>query len=102
MKAMEINGVTFEVCGTTARNYVKDKDLYDCYGRPSDTKRSIWEDWCIWFNETKIFEYGVSSYNCNFFSINAILRDYNGKDYMMVITRLHNRIYEIVKEGELV
>lgn len=96
MKTMEINGVTFEVCGTTTRQCVKERSLYDVYARPSDTKRDIWAWWVSWFNEVRCWEYGVSSYNSNFFTINAILRMDNAKNYMLVITASHNRLYEIV------
>ena len=96
MKTIVINGKTFELSGETSRNYVKDRDLFDCYARPSVYKIRIWDDWMVWFNEAHISDYGVSSYNSSFFSINAIARDVDGKDYMLVITHAHDRAYEIV------
>ena len=96
MKTIEINGKTFELCGETSRNYVKNRDLFDCCGRPSVYKIRIWYDWVAWFEEAHISEYGVSSFNSSFFSINAIARDVNGKDYMLVITHAHDKVYEII------
>ena len=95
MKTITINGKNFELFGTTTRDVVKQRSLFDCYTRPSETKCCIWQNWVRWFMEAKIWEYGVSSYNSNFFSINAIARNENGKDYMLVITRAHDRAYEI-------
>ena len=100
MKTIEINGKIFELCGTTHRCVVKQRALYDVYANPSETKRQIWYEWSTWFLHTGIFEYGVSSYNCNFFTINAIYYDKETKkEYMLVITAMHNRAYEIVVEG---
>ena len=97
MKTMEINGRTFELCGTTNRCTVKQRDIRDCYARPSETKMSIWFDWVTWFMKTGIFEYGVSSYNSNFFTINAVYYDKETKtEYILVITAMHNRAYKIV------
>lgn len=100
MKTINIKGINFELCGTTTRNVVKQRSLYDVYANPSETKRNIWYGWVRWFDQPELhcWEYGVSSYNCNFFTINAIIRpdDMDGKEYMLVITASHNRAYEIV------
>ena len=42
MKTINIKGINFELCGTTTRNVVKQRSLYDCYANPSETKRAIW------------------------------------------------------------
>lgn len=97
MKTITINGKDFELCGTTNRCTVKQRDIRDCYANPSATKMQIWFNWVTWFLEAGIFEYGVSSYNCNFFSINAIYYDKETKkEYMLVITAKHDKAYEIV------
>ena len=96
-KTITISNQIFELCGTTTRCTVKQRHLYDCYANPSEAKRQIWYEWSTWALEAGIFEMGVSSYNSNFFSINAIYYDKETKkEYMLVITKAHNRAYEIV------
>ena len=94
---LTLGDIEFEYEGTTTRQCVKQRDIRDCYSRPSSTKLAIWSEWVSWFMRMNIWEYGVSSYNCNFFSINAIYHDTDSnKNFMLVITAAHNRIYEIV------
>ena len=95
-KIIEINGVNFEYEGTTSRNVVKQRSLYEVYSSPSAIKRQIWYEWIRFFDELKCWEYGISSYNCNFFTIEAIVYDVDGKNYILNITKCHNRCYEIV------
>lgn len=95
-KQINLHGIEFELLGTTHRNVVKQRSLYDVYANPSNTKRVIWYNWSRWFRDNGIWEYGVSSYSCYFFSINAIEQNYFGKSYMLVITPNHNKAYEIV------
>ena len=99
-KTINIKGINFELCGTTTRHVVKQRSLYDVYANPSETKRGIWYNWVRWFDQPELhcWEYGVSSYNCNFFTINAIIRPDNmdDKEYLLVITACHNRAYEII------
>lgn len=89
-----IGGIHFEYCGETTQKAVRVRSLYDCYEKPSETKRQIWYEWISWFQKMKCFEYGVSSYNCRFFSIEAIVYE-NGNEYLLVITRAHKKAYKI-------
>lgn len=98
-KTITINGVTFElgkdITPTDAdANISRLKALYECYARPSDTKESIYDYWCKWFDKFIISIYGVSSYNCNFFTMTGTFV-YNNVNYVAVITRSHNRLYRI-------
>ena len=102
-KTIEIKGVTFEVEKPSQyrlnpwRGFL---NIHECYGRPSSIKVAIYEDWKNWFlnNEDADFSVealGVISYNCNFFTIGAIV-EYCDKLYNITITRSHNRISEIL------
>lgn len=65
------------------------------YGRPSETKVRIWEDWSLWFHEnggTCV----ISSKNCNFFSITGFVTDKEtNKRYMAYITYANHYLYEV-------
>ena len=95
---LTINGETFTVCGTVDRivlSYgVDENEIFNVYGRPSETKVSIWRDWCKWARECGA-SIGISGHSCNFFSIvgNVV---YNGKLYQLYITYANNRLYEVV------
>ena len=96
MSKMTICGVDFEYCGTTRVHTVKQRTLWDCYANPSHTKQQIYCYWRDFFHdEVGTRDFGVSSYNCNFFTIEAIF-EIDEIKYLAVITARHNRLYEIV------
>ena len=70
-------------------------DIYDAYGRPSQTKIAIWQDWERWFYEHD----GVcviASKNCNFFTVQGWIKDdETGKEYLAVITYANHYLYEV-------
>ena len=71
MKRMTINDVVFEVKEKgSIRFYQRDyfRELTDCYKRPSDRKKAIWNKWKKFFNEFYSLTDGcfVNSYNCSF------------------------------------
>lgn len=75
---------------------ISDRDVSDCYTRPSMCKLSIFNEWSNWFINNEGY-CGVSSYNCNFFTINGIVTDKETKKrYYCYITYAHNRAYEII------
>lgn len=96
-KQMNIYGVDFEI--GKAINHEPDvstRDLDDCYGRPSDIKRNIWNWWLSWFvNKCGSVNFGVCSASSSFFSIEGKI-EFEGKKYYLYITKAHNRAYEIV------
>lgn len=75
------------------RNY---DNLYECYGRPSDAKTRIYN---YWKDFTSSFYWvhreGISGYNCNMFSFNAIVEDEDHQRYYLYITKTRNEIYKI-------
>ena len=74
-------------------------DLYHYYSNPSETKRSIYRSWKEWERNTVgVNTFGVSSANCNFFTIMAT---YHSGDVMGIcyITHAHNRFYPVVING---
>ena len=102
MKTMNIDGVDFEV--------QKDSNAYmspwrgfllihDAYSRPSAIKEAIYDEWWDFFycsSTMKIVDFGVISYNCNFFTLGACV-EIDGQDYNITITRAHKRISKVVR-----
>ena len=68
--------------------------IHTAYGRPSATKVSIWYDWEKWFNDNGGYCW-VSSYNCNFFTIEGIVQDELGYPYYCRITPSNNYCWKI-------
>ena len=68
----------------------------DVYGRPSNSKRTIFNNWLNWFIANGGY-CGVASHNSNFFTIDGLVYDNETKkQYYCHITPAHNRCYEIV------
>lgn len=98
-KMVTIGGEHFELCGTTegTKSFYSGAaydEIYNVYGRPSDTKVAIWHDWCKWAYETDA-QLEISGHSCMFFSIIGKVES-EGKVYALYITAAHNRAYEIV------
>lgn len=92
----EINGVTFEfnaVDKVSARTLTR-RDIWDCYTRPSQRKENIYRGWADWFITLNSFDFTVSSYNCNFFTMEGYFVD-NGIEYYAKITASHNYLYMV-------
>ena len=70
-------------------------DIENAYGRPSQTKISIYNEWWYWFKQHDGV-CGVSSKNCNFFTISGFVKDENGKLWQCYITPSHNYCYEVI------
>ena len=101
MKYVKLAGISFEehtsyfhsVAPITGYNR---DEIFEHYGRPSQTKVSIWNDWCDWCDKMSDLGYScgiqIESYNSSFFSITGSLR----KDNEVIdlwITAMHNRMY---------
>lgn len=93
---IEINGVTFELDNKeiVTNPVVFYKSVYDVYGRCSDTKKSIWESWASWFRDCNSHMFGVTSHNCNFFTICGVVT-WNNEEYFLTITAGHNRACKV-------
>ena len=75
---------------------MKQRTLWDCYGRPSSTKESIYRDWDNWSWENNLCMFGVRSYNCNVFTLECLYITANdGNLYYLEITPCYNRAYII-------
>lgn len=72
------------------------KSLDQCYNNCSTTKRGIYYSIINELNDKNfsLENYGVASYNCNFFTFEAIARS-EGKAYYLYITYAHNYFMEI-------
>ena len=74
--------------------------LESCYNRPSQAKISIYNSWYNTIaNNSDILDFGVSSYNCNIFTINSIIKLQN-KKYYLHITPVKNECYKVVELGD--
>lgn len=100
-QTMEINGIEFVI--EKPLDYVPltnafNRDLMDCYNRPSIYKIAIWESWLKWSDKLPgICQLGVTSYNCNFFTIGGLWITEDGKKYVLHITKTRNEIHEVVE-----
>ena len=70
------------------------RTINDVYARPSQTKVHIWENWWRWFMDNGGYCW-VSSFNCNFFTIEGIVQDELGYPYYCRITPSYNYCWKI-------
>lgn len=97
-QVVRIGGVEFTVIGEQSytTKYASQKDLFDCYTRPSVRKIGIWKSWVQWFDKYVDYEQiGVRSYNLHFFTIDAIgyVPQLNGIYYFYITSTR----YELIK-----
>lgn len=95
---IDLFGKSFELDTKQTKGYapITYRDIDDCYGRCSETKRHIWRQWESWFNANNGY-CSVFTYNCNFFTIEGYVRDFETrKMYYCYITASHNRCIEVV------
>lgn len=111
-KIITIGSIDFELTVPRKSNYNEwlklfsldgYKSINDCYSNPSQIKRNVYAWWRSYFASLdnclgisfKQF-CGVKSYNCNFFTLQAIVTWWE-EDYIMEITPFHNRIIKVVR-----
>ena len=102
-KYMTINGVKFELIKTPktkdliAHWRYAGRTLNDCYEKPSQIKREIYDEWLEWYYGADYVQaFGVASYNGFNFTIGALLIGENMAGFpigYIQITKTHNRIY---------
>ena len=94
---MEVDGEMFRVdtkATATAPTRAGIRTVDDCYGRPSQYKRAIFEDWQRWF----IAHDGwcsVASYNCTMFTLEGVLK-VGDQLYRAYITKTRQELTPIV------
>lgn len=97
---MTVNGVPFTVekpLDYIPLNIGYNRDLMECYERPSSRKKAIWKSWLKWASELPgICQLGVSSYNYNVFTISGLWCTEDGKKYVLYITKTRNEICEVI------
>lgn len=101
-KYVELGGKSFELCGTanTEGRAVSMRcndftDLFKHYARPSETKKSIWRNWCYWANKNNA-HLVIDSHNCFRFTIRGYIETENGT-YQLWITDCHDRAWKVEK-----
>ena len=104
-KTIIINGKIFEVVNKRDRealasticrhkNNFSATDIWDAYGRPSQTKVRIWDEWKDWqCNTPSVTYFEVAGAGSHQFSIEGIYADENGNEGLMRITKSYNRIF---------
>lgn len=98
-RTIMIGNQTFDIKGIIDMQDLKDlrfDKLESCYNRPSQAKINIYNTWYNTIaNNSDILSFGVGSYNCNIFTINAIIKLHN-KNYYLHITPTRNECYEVI------
>lgn len=103
MKTLTINGVDFQLINPRKYEvkpftgwFCDENAIFNCYERPSLSKIRIWNDWLKWARDTEgVFGFEILSYNCMQFTIGGGYKDEKGKEYVIYITKAHNRIYPV-------
>lgn len=104
MKYITINNVQFQIKKAPDEKLVslfKELRLYnhrglgECYGRPSERKKAIYNSWLKWASD-HCNAFGVYSFNSHFFTLIGSLT--LQKEYVFVITSTHITLY--VSKGD--
>ena len=97
---MEIGGVPFTVkkpLDNIPLTCDFSRDLMDCYDNPSIYKKMMWDGWLKWASMLPgSCQLGVSSYNCNFFTIGGLWCTEEDKKYVLYITKTRQEIREVI------
>lgn len=109
---LELGGEKYEVAKNThkisfeyfssIKYYSKLKTLSQCYGRPSQIKIDIYNDYYDTLkNECEeVFDYGISSYNTNLIILGAFVKLYNDSNiYYLDIHKTYNKAYKVKLVG---
>lgn len=98
----QINGVVFEVKHITPSELhqmacytvSKVKALDDCYERPSQTKKDIYDMWIRWSQSvTDLYTFDVDTYNTNVFTLSGVLEYSHGMVEVIHITPTKHILY---------
>lgn len=101
---IELNNVTFEVKKVKGELHpIKEvRTLEDCYAKPSDTKRAIYNEWFNWYLTVdspvyEIVNMTVQSYNVNMFTIRMDVFDTETKRFIgcIYITKTRHEFWTI-------
>ena len=104
-----IQGRSFEVKKVSGDmlNYMADRCvkgyrlLDDCYDRPSQAKREIYNDWMEWAgNIYTMYSFGITSFNTCFFTLEGVIEKSDGKLEVLHITKSRNIVY-IAKDEDI-
>lgn len=98
---MKLGNENFKGKKSISRENVENLDLKtleQCYSKPSYNKQKIYNYWLqLLYNleDTTITKFGISGYNCNMFSLKAVITQ-GGKSYEIYITKAKQEIREII------
>lgn len=95
-KFIDIAGERFDIRVKTVPDLPnRQLDLYDCYKRPSEAKREIYEYWLLWACRSGVKNFGIESYNSMMFTLSGKI-EIKGKKYWLYITKTRQELFEIV------
>ena len=103
-KYIELNNETFEVKKAKGELHpIKEvRTLTDCYAKPSDTKRAIYNEWLNWYLTVdspvyEIVNMTVQSYNVNMFTIRMDVFDAKTYEFIgqLYITKTRQEFWTI-------
>lgn len=67
----------------------------DVYGRPSQVKQQIYDEWEKWAYENDVKYFGITGHNCMMFTLGGIV-NVNGQWYYVNITKAHNTLTPMI------
>lgn len=75
-------------------DYYAYRTLYDCYNNPSSIKKAIYDEWRKWAYDNDVEKFGVSSYNCHFFTLQGLIK-IDSRYFIIRITPSHNYLIQV-------
>ena len=70
-------------------------DLYQCYDRPSERKKGIFEDWKKWAYENGVKGFGIATYNDHMFTLRGNIT-IDGVEGLIWITKTRQEFYPFI------
>ena len=86
-RTFNLNGKVFDVKSDIHDEVtINHRDLYSCYDNPSTYKQAIWSNWCSWFMSMNCFRFGIRSFNCQMFTIEALVyvEEFESDCYLLI------------------
>lgn len=94
-------GEEFELIGDIKKSDIDKKEFkscYECYERPSDTKKDIYNRYSYMLDNYSdiVLQYGINSYNVYNITLHAVIL-YKNEMYYCYITKTKNVIARIIE-----
>lgn len=94
---MLLGGIAFQILKPSSYIPRCKGKLEDCYSKPSDIKKAIYDSWWEWAKSIPgTVEMWVSSYNVSFFTLGGEIWDTDNNHYAFYITKTRNEVWRII------